>query len=453
MAKSIKKVLQEQLSLIKPPEEVEERIEEVADEFCVELKEKINAKKIKADVFIGGSVAKGTIIKKHQYYPKSLSHRVQQPRHPESPPVKKRLYDVDIFVRFSPEYNDSEISGLLGKVMSNFCKKFGAVVKVHGSRDYYQIHTEGILIEIIPVLKIKKPSDAVNVTDLSYFHVNYVLKKLRRIKRLVDDIRLAKTFVYAQGVYGAESYIHGFSGYALELLVLHFGSFEKFVREVAKMKVVKKEKVVIDDAGFYKNRAEVLNRMNQSKIAGPFVLVDPTFKDRNTLSGLSLESFIKLQKACKKFLKNPSKKFFEVVDVDKKMRKFKNVKIVLVRTNKQAGDIAGTKSKKFFDFFVYQLRKEFEVRRAEFEYDDESNLAKFYFVLGAKGEEIVRGPPVANANHLNGFKKAHPNAFIKKGFAYARVLHKMSFENWFSEFLKKEKKIMKEMGIRSVEAD
>lgn len=423
MATKIDKILQEQLSLIKPPEEVEEKIKKVAGEFCSELREKLVVRKIKADIFIGGSVAKGTVI-------------------------KKDVYDMDVFVRFDG-YADSEVSGLLGKVMNSFCKKFGAVVKVHGSRDYYQLIVDGILIEVIPVLKIKKPADALNVTDLSYFHVSYILKKLN--KKLVDDIRLAKTFVHAHGVYGAESYIHGFSGYALELLVLHFGGFEKFVRAVSKMKVNKKEKVVIDDTGFYKNKGEVLSSMNKSKIAGPLVLVDPTFKERNALSGLSLDSFIKFQKVCKKFLKNPSSKFFEVVYIDAKMKKYKDVKIVSVRTNKQAGDIAGTKSKKFFDFFVYKLKKEFEVKKAEFNYDDSENVAKFYFVFDSKGEEIVRGPPVTSVKHLTGFKKAHPKAFIKKGFAYAKVKHDVSFEKWFSEFLKDERKVLKSMGVRSVE--
>ncbi len=415
---NIKKVFQEQLDLIKPPEEVEEKIREVAEEFIEELREKLSLKKIKADIFIGGSVAKGTVI-------------------------KKDVYDMDVFVRFEG-YSDSEISGLLGRVMNHFIKK-GMVKKVHGSRDYYQLIIDGILIEVIPVLKIKKPADALNVTDLSYFHVSYVLKKLN--KKLVDDIRLAKTFVYAQGVYGAESYIHGFSGYALELLVLHFGGFEKFIKEVAKMEVSKRSKAVIDDAGFYSGKDRVLSQMNASKIVGPLVLVDPTFKERNALSGLSLESFVKFQKACQKFLKNPSGRFFKVADVGLQFEKYKDAKMVSVRTNKQAGDIAGTKSRKFFDFFVYKLAREFKVKKAEFDYDDSKNVAKFYFVLDIKKDEIVRGPPVTSVHHLTGFKNAHPSAFVEKGFAYARLKHKISFEKWFNDFLKKEKKVMKEMGI------
>ncbi|MBD3252791.1 hypothetical protein GF386_03610, partial [Candidatus Pacearchaeota archaeon] len=54
------------------------------------------------------------------------------------------------------------------------------------------------------------------MTDLSYFHVNHILKKIKKNKNLSDEIRLAKKFAYSQNCYGAESYIHGFSGYALE---------------------------------------------------------------------------------------------------------------------------------------------------------------------------------------------------------------------------------------------
>jgi tRNA nucleotidyltransferase (CCA-adding enzyme) len=160
---------------------------------------------IKADVFVGGSLAKGTLVRKEVYDSEERKSSASQT-------FSKKVYDVDIFVRFDGEkYKDDEISGILGKALS----VGKGVKKIHGSRDYYQKIVEGIVIEIIPVLKIKKPEDAENVMDLSYFHVNYLLKKIKKKKKLVDEIILAKSFCHAHNCYGAESYIRGFSGYSL----------------------------------------------------------------------------------------------------------------------------------------------------------------------------------------------------------------------------------------------
>lgn len=50
-----------------------------------------------------------------------------------------------------------------------------------------------------------------------------------------DEIKIAKAFCHATGCYGAESYIKGFSGYALELLIYHYKSFQSFVKAMTKV--------------------------------------------------------------------------------------------------------------------------------------------------------------------------------------------------------------------------
>ncbi len=418
MTKEVSKVLKEQLELIRPSDKDVKKINEISLKFVSEIKKNLKNKKIKADVFIGGSLAKGTL-------------------------VKKDVYDADIFVRFI-DRNDSEILDLLKKILN---KKFK---KVHGSRDYYQIKEQDILVEIIPVLKIKKPEDASNVTDLSYFHVNYIVDRIKKNLQVADEIRLAKAFAHAQDCYGAESYIHGFSGYALELLICHYKSFLRFIKEFSEWDL-KKGKIIIDDSKLYKNKDELVIELNQSKRTGPLILIDPTFKERNTGSSLNEETFYKFQKACKDFLKKPSLEFFKKKNIADEFKKFKDVKIISVKTSKQAGDIAGTKSKKFFYFMLHNLKKEFLIEKENFDYDEEKNEASFYFAVGKKKDEIVKGPPIPAVHDLTRFKKAHPNAFIKNGYAYALIKHSVSFEEWFKKFLKHDKEIIKGMDVVRVE--
>lgn len=407
--KKIERIIEKQLELIRPSREEISKIGIISKNFIEKLEKKLKEKKIKAEVFIGGSFAKNTL-------------------------VKKDVYDIDIFVRFDPSYKN--LSYLLKRVLPKS-------KKIHGSRDYYQIKENNLITEIIPVIKILKPEKAVNVTDLSYFHVNYILKKIKKNKKLANEIILAKAFVNAQNCYGAESYIKGFSGYALELLICHYKTFLSFIKEISKLN----KKLVIDDENFYKNSLEELNK---SKTYSPIVLIDPTFKERNALSSLSNETFYKFKEACKNFLKFPSSKFFIKNSVFDNFKKYRNVKIVKIKTNKQPGDIAGTKSKKFFDFLIFRLKKEFEVKKSGFEYNEYSNSAEIYLVLSRKKQIIVKGPPIFLLKNLDKFKKIHPKTFIKNKFAYAKIRPNLNFNEWFKYFLKKDRKIISDMSVREI---
>ena len=416
---NIKEIFDKEIKKIKPDKEIFEKIKNICNEFCLDLRKKLKAKNIEAKVFVGGSLAKDTIIKKNKY-------------------------DIDIFVRFNKKY-DKKISEILGRILGKGAKK------IHGSRDYYQLIIDGIIVEVVPVIEIKHPEEAKNVTDLSYFHVNYIVNKIKKNKKLSDEIRLAKTFAHAQNVYGAESYIHGFSGYALELLVSYYGSFLKFIKKI--IEINENERTVIDDSRYYKNKEEVLMKLNESKLNSPIILIDPTFKERNALASLSKETLKKFKEKCREFLKNPKQDFFEKKPVEEKFSNQKNIKKISVKTNKQKGDIAGTKSRKFFDYFIYELKKEFEIKKAEFDYDENKNIANFYFIVENKKEEVKKGPPIISVENLTAFKKKHKNAFIKNGFSYSKITHKLNFEQWFKDFKKDNKGTINEMSIESIEQD
>lgn len=407
----LKEVLARQISLIKPTKEEQEEIGEAARKFVKELEEKIRKKKIKAEVFVGGSLAKCTLI-------------------------KKKKYDIDIFVRFDKKYEDKEISNLLGEII-------GKARRIHGSRDYYQIIKGKVMFEIVPVLKIKTPEEARNVTDLSYFHVNYIKGKINKNKKLAGDIMLAKAFCYAQNCYGAEGYIHGFSGYALELLVSYYDSFLKFIRAIND-----KQRIIIDPERFYKSKQEIMLELNESKLQSPVIFVDPTFKERNALAALSLETFNKFKQVCSKFLANPNSRFFERQEIEKELKKkYQNLTIVEVGTNRQKGDIAGSKLKKFYNSFTKEVGKNFDIQKKEFEYHEEENIGKIYLVLRQKKEIVIVGPPITAVEHLTKFKKKHKNCFIKKGKAYAKEKTKNLAEIIID--LKKNK-VAKEMGIMKI---
>ena len=229
-------------------------------------------------------------------------------------------------MRFDKKHKEKGFSELTEKILKNLGKKF-SVKKIHGSRDYFKINVnEKLFFELIPVLKIKNPEEAENTTDLSYSHVTYAKKKFKS-QKLLDDIKIVKSFCHANNSYGAESYVNGFSGYSFELLVYRSGSSVKFLKALVKIIINKTE--IIDIEKFHKNKKTVLLDLNSSKLGSPIILIDPTYKNRNTLAALNEETFKKFQVEAKKFLKHPYLNDFEFkkINFSKQEEKSKTKKL------------------------------------------------------------------------------------------------------------------------------
>lgn len=387
MTKKIQSILSEILSRVNPPKEDLEIMEKSLKEFEENIEKEIKKLKLDVEIFEGGSFAKKTII-------------------------KKDIYDADIFIRFDEKYKRQDISKLTKKLL----KKFKGVSIIHGSRDYFKIKkSSNFFIELIPVIKVKNPKKAENITDLSYSHVKYINKRIKN-EKILDEIKIAKAFCYATNTYGAESYIRGFSGYALELLVHYYGSFLKFIKEMIKHKT---EKIIIDIEKDYKKKSDILLDINSSKLDSPVVLIDPTFKQRNVLAALSDETFERFKQASKKFLKNPSIKSFEIKKVDlekiKKDALKKKYEFILleVKTVKQEGDIAGSKLLKFYKHLENEILRFFEVKNKGFNYNNKKS-ARYFFVVKRKKEIILDGPFAKDKENVKAFKKRHKRTFIKR---------------------------------------
>jgi tRNA nucleotidyltransferase (CCA-adding enzyme) len=421
MANTINEVLKNQIALISPSKEelnvIKEKTKVVLDLFNKNIKKA----KISAQVFVGGSFAKNTLI-------------------------KKKKYDVDIFIRFDKKYGD-KISSMLGKIVPKNAQK------IHGSRDYFSFKDPELNVEfeIIPTIKVNKPEFAQNITDLSYFHVNYVAKELKKNPKLVSEIRLAKAFMYYQDCYGAESYINGFSGYAVELLVINYKSFLNFIKAVTKNDFTKK-KIILDPAKKFKNKETIERELNEAKLQSPIVLIDPTFKDRNALAALSYSTFDKFKIAANEFLKNPSSKFFEFVDKERNLIKKYGARLVEIRlnTDKQAGDIAGTKLKKFYSYFIQEVTRFFNVKTHEFFYDDKNNVGKILIVVEQKDKLEFSGPPITMKEPLAEFKKEHKKIIIRNGKAFA-YRSPMTFDEFFNKFSNEKSSVIEQMSISRIE--
>jgi len=411
----IQNILKKQLELITPNIlEIEAETNKIT--HLVEKEIKKQNKKIK--LFIGGSLAKKTLI-------------------------KKQYYDVDIFFVFQKEKGN--MSDIAEKILKKCFKK---IERIHGSRDYFLYKRNKTHFEFIPILKTNNPSQAKNITDLSPSHVFYVRKKLSKTPRLAREIMLAKSFAHACDAYGAESYISGFSGYGIECLVIYYRSFLKFIKEISKFK----NKIILDPEKHYKNKGEILVNLNESKLNSPIILVDPVFRERNVLASLSSETLEKLKHHSKKFLSKPSINFFNKQKLDlekiKKEAKTKKAELIIINTktiNKKY-DVAGAKLKKFFNFLSFNINKNFKLIKKGFDFNEDNLSARNIFIIKKLEANIIRGPPAERKESVIGFKKAHKNTFIKQNVIYAREKPSNAKE-FLKTFKTSNKKIAKDMGI------
>lgn len=403
------KILKQVLNEIKPDKELPE-----VKRFVNKLNKQLKNNKVKAKAVLGGSFAKGTWLKED--------------------------HDVDIFAAFDLKYKNEDLSRMLEKALKQWTP-----LRVKGSRDYFQIRNK-IQYEIIPVLAIKKPSDAENVTDFSIWHVDWANKHGKKLK---EDIMLLKKFCKVQRVYGAESYINGLSGHTVDLLTIHYGGFLGALKEATKWK----PKVVLDPGKRYKGKKteQVLTELNASKTTGPLVLIDPVQPQRNAASALQQECFEKFIATAKKFLEKPSIEFFRTKKVDFEKLKKKGKLIVLEAVPHLGNkDIAGTKMIKAHEYLERKL-EDFGILEAGWEWQDKALL--WYVVKERKLSKttIQEGPPLRMKEAVEAFKKAHKKTFTKKGKVLAVVERRWNTsEEAIKELIKDEYVKERVRGIKIV---
>jgi len=438
MNKKVDDILKEVLERVEPSEQDLEEINKALKQFKEKIWEQIKKYKLDAVLFEGGSFAKKTIIKKDNY-------------------------DIDMFIMFSEKFRGQNISKFTEKLL----KGIQGTSIIHGSRDYFKINKfKNFFIELIPVIKANDPKKAENITDLSYSHVKYINKKIKNSK-ILDEIKIAKAFCYATKTYGAESYINGFSGYSLELLVYYYKSFLNFIKAMAKHKPrvctrqtslsnsecgLEQGKIIIDIEKHYKNKNDVLLDMNSSKLGSPIILVDPTYKQRNALAALSEETFERFKQESRIFLKNPSIKNFEIkkIDLDKIKKDALNKKyefiLLELKTQKPAGAVAGSKLLKFYNHLGNEIKIFFELKNKGFEYNQEHST-RCFFAVKPKKEIIIEGPFTKDKKNTKTFKKLHKKTFYKSNKIYARERVNFSLKKFIENWKEKYQRKINEMSI------
>ena len=388
------------------------------DHFLHDIRIGLEKENIDAYVMLGGSAAKGTFL--------------------------KHDFDCDVFVRFIyDKYKEKDISNLLEKALKHM--KGTAYERVHGSRDYFTGKWKDLHYEIIPVLYINDKRMAKNITDMSPLHVEWLNQHLT--EEIRDQIILTKLFFKAQKVYGAESYMNGFSGHIVDLLTIYYGSFKELLENIVRWQ----EKELINMTPHPIN----INDLNPDKIQSAIIVIDPVQPERNAAAAVGFEQFYQIQNQATALLENPSEKFFQRKSIGtkelkamKKDAEKKQQAMVIIKALPSHGklDTIGTKIFKTHEFIEEELKRNgFTVEKTAWDWEeDQDKEALLWYITKEKKLSATQehaGPPLKLKEDVAAFQKKHKKFFFKENRIFATVKRKYTTPEALIKDLMKDKRI------------
>ena len=194
--------------------------------------------------------------------------------------------DVDIFVKFKKSTSEEKFEKISKKIGFDSLKKYSPYVR-YSEHPYVEAKIKDTKINVVPFYDVKL-GEWKSAADRSPFHTKFMKKSLT--PKMRNEVRILKTFLKANRIYGAEIAKQGFSGYVSEVLILNFKSFENTIKSISEIKenqvIGKTTKkfdtsiVIIDPIDSNRNLAAAISDENIAK----FVLVSRALKEKPKLS-------------------------------------------------------------------------------------------------------------------------------------------------------------------------
>jgi len=189
--------------------------------------------------------------------------------------------DMDVFILFDSGVSTEELRELTRRISEYAAGELGASLETrYASHPYYVLKLRELEVEVVPAYYASSPEHVVTPVDRTPLHTSYVREVLSRNPALKRDIRVFKKLLKNLKIYGAETWVGGFSGYLAELLVIYYGGLPNLISDVARWKP---GRVFIPPGGEALKFEEA-----------PLVVLDPVDSRRNAAAAVTRDSLIKL---------------------------------------------------------------------------------------------------------------------------------------------------------------
>jgi len=343
--------------VVTPSQKLQQKKQRIVKKVCGLISQ--NIKKYPIVGFeIGGSYAKGTWL-----------------------PEKA---DIDIFVKFNKKTSEKDFRNFGTKIGFQSLKKFKPYTR-YAEHPFVEAVVDGTKVNIVPCYNVKK-GEWKSAADRSIHHTKFMSQKLS--DSMKGEVRILKKFLLYIRAYGAEIAKEGFSGYTSEVLIFHYGSFEKTIKKISEMK-----------------KGQMIGR-SQKKFDSPIVIIDPIDSNRNLGAAISIDSLGKFVLASRTFLKKPSKKFFNKPISKRVMKNTDKIIVVQFRFKNRSDDIIWGQIKRASNALKTQLELGgFTVLRNSSIKDEKENAALIFLLHAKKIENsLVRvGPEISSKAHCEKF--------------------------------------------------
>ncbi len=303
--------------------------------------------------------------------------------------------DVDIFVRFKKSTSEEKFEKISKKIGFDSLKKFSPYVR-YSEHPYVEAKIKDTKINVVPFYDVKV-GEWKSAADRSPFHTKYMSKSLTRKMR--NEVRILKTFLKSNGIYGAEIAKQGFSGYISEVLVLNFGSFENVIKSISKIE-----------------ENQTIGKTSK-KFDTSLVIIDPIDSNRNLAAAISDENIGKFILVCRAFKENPKLEFFKNKKSRVSKKHWENVLSIKFNFKFRSSDIIWGQIKRASSSLSTQLELAgFTVLRSKAYTDEQKEAYLLFFLESMKISEIYakNGPEF--------FREGSSKSFITKNLSNAELV-------------------------------
>jgi len=303
--------------------------------------------------------------------------------------------DIDIFIKFKKTISEEKLESISKKIGFESLKKYSPYVR-YSQHPYVEAKIKNTKINIVPCYDVKI-GEWKSAADRSPFHTKFMKKSLTL--KMKNEVRVLKTFLKSNGIYGAEIAKQGFSGYISEVLILEFGSFENLIISISKIK-----------------ENQIIGKTSKS-FDTSIVVIDPIDSNRNLAAAISNENigkFILISRALKE---KPSLEFFKNKKPKISNNFWNNLLIIKFNFKSRSPDIIWGQIKRATSTLSTQLELEgFTVLRSKSYTDQQKEVYLLFFLESTKISEIYqkKGPEF--------FREDSTHSFISKNLKNAELV-------------------------------
>ncbi len=303
--------------------------------------------------------------------------------------------DIDIFVRFKKSTTEDKFEKISKKIGFESLKKYSPYVR-YSEHPYVEAKIKNTKINVVPFYDVKL-GEWKSAADRSTFHTKFMQKSLTL--KMKNNVRILKTFLKSNGIYGAEIAKQGFSGYVCEVLVLHYGSFENIVNTISEIK-----------------ECQVIGKTSK-KFETLIAIIDPVDNNRNLAAAISNENLGKFILICRAFKNKSTLNFFKNKQLKVSKKYWENLLVIKFSFKIRSPDIIWGQIKRATSSLSTQLELGgFHVLRSNCYTDQKKDAWLFFFLESTEINQIY------SKNGPDFFREESSKSFISKNLKNTELM-------------------------------